>query len=401
VGVELNTSAAAGGPGTGRDAWDRLSPLWHLFVAGSLALPTVLALTSGKLSPGEPAVVLGLLAVLALWHWFLLLRNPKWQDNYAPAVVYWVGAAVVVALLTGYSDAYTIALYGFYPLAFLTLMWWGLVPVVVLAGLAAYQLDLFSNSPAGVVNVLTNACLALVVAVVVHSVARQSEERRDALDALAATRAELADTARRAGVLEERQRLARELHDTVAQGFTSIVTHLEAADQAVRTRPDVARAHLDTARRTARDGLGELRRSVQALRPDLLVGASLAQALRRTAERWTADNGVPAQVRVTGEPVVLHPDTEAALLRITQEALTNTARHARATRAVVTLSYLGDTVSLDVDDDGAGFAGTPEVREDGGFGLVAMRERIVAVGGRLDVESAPGEGTTIAATVPA
>ena len=96
----------------------------------------------------------------------------------------------------------------------------------------------------------------------------------------------------------------------------------------------------------------------------------------------------------------LHPDTETALLRTVQEALSNTAKPASATRVTVTLSYLGDAVSLDIDDDGGGFAGVPQPRADGGFGLAGMRERITAIGGELHVESAPGSGTTIAASVP-
>ena len=95
-----------------------------------------------------------------------------------------------------------------------------------------------------------------------------------------------------------------------------------------------------------------------------------------------------------------HGGTETALLRTVQEALANTAKHASATRATITLSYLGDTVSLDIDDDGVGFAGTPRPRADGGFGLAGMRERIAAVGGELHIESAPRSGTTIAASVP-
>lgn len=400
MGVELNAVDGSGESVAGRDAWDRLSPVWHFFVAGTVALPTVLTLVSGDLRPGEPAIVVGLVAFLAGWHWFLLVRDPSWLNRRGPAVVYWIGAAAAIVLLTGYGNSYTIALYGFYPIAFLTLMWWGMVPVVGMAAFVLHQTGAFASGPGAVFNLVANAGLALAIAVVVYRVAQQNEERREALEALAATRAELAATSRRAGVLEERQRLARELHDTVAQGFTSIVTHLEAAEQAIDAGSPTARDHLGTARRTARDGLTEVRRTVAALRPDLLRGVSLDQALDRTVRGWSAAAGVPAEVRRTGEPVTLHPDTETALLRTAQEALANIARHAGATRAVVTLSYLGDTVTLDVDDDGHGFAATPAPHPGGGFGLPGMRERIRAVGGRLDVESSPGEGTTVAATVP-
>ncbi len=393
MGVEL--SATSGGPDPGRDAGDRLVPLWHLLAGGILGLATAIALVDPA---ADRAVVLALVAALVLWHWFLLVRDRSWLERAGPGAVYWLGTAVLVPALVGWSDAYAILLYALYPLGFITLGWWGLVPIAALTALVGWQRGF--DGPGSVLNLLATVALAFVIAVVVHAVARQSEQRLAALEALAAARAELAETARRAGVLEERQRLARELHDTVAQGLTSVVTHLEAAEQAVGDRPELARTHLDTARRAAREGLGELRRSVHALRPDLLAGAPLPEALRAAADRWSADHGVPAEVRVTGDPVPLPPDTDVALLRTAQEALANTARHARAHRVVVSLSYLGDSVTLDVDDDGVGFAGTPAPRADGGFGLVAMRERIAAVGGRLDVESAPGEGTTVAAEVP-
>ena len=134
--------------------------------------------------------------------------------------------------------------------------------------------------------------------------------------------------------------------------------------------------------------------------PICWTGGSLPEALDRAVRQWSVDAGVPAELRVTGEPVPLPPETELALFRATQEALTNTGRHASATRAVVSLSYLGDAVTLDIDDDGIGFSGRTEPSADSGLGLVGMRERIAAAGGELIIESAAGEGTTIAVSVP-
>ncbi|MCO1657321.1 sensor histidine kinase [Pseudonocardia humida] len=399
MGVEL--SANADEPVAGRDAWGRLAGLWHLLLAGTLALPTAITLLFGPLDVADRLVVAGLVVVFGVWHWALLGRAPLGEESTGTAVVYWVGTVALVGALAGYGDSYTILLYGLFPLGFITLNWWGMVPLVVLTALIGWRSGGWAAGPAAAISVAATALLAAVIAVVVGAVARQSEERRAALELLAATRAQLAASARRTGGLEERQRLARELHDTVAQGLASIVTHLEAADQAVSDRPDLVRSHLDIARRAARGGLDELRRTVQALRPDLLHGAPLPEALRRSAEQWSGEHAVPVEVRVTGEPTALHTDTETALLRVAQEALTNTARHAGASRVVLSLSYLGDTVTLDVDDDGIGFAGTPAPRPDGGFGLIGMRERVAAVGGHLAVESAPGEGTTVAASVPA
>ena len=283
-----------------------------------------------------------------------------------------------------------------------------MVPIVGLTALVGWALGGWGSGPAMITNLLTTAGLALLIAVFVNAISRQSEQRRDALAQLAATRAELAESARQTGVLAERERLARELHDTVAQGFASVVTQLESAEQALEPfdglrAPDVvvAREHLGRARRTARESLTEVRRSVRALRPDLLEGSTLAEALDRLVREWSAEAGVPAETRVTGQPGPLSAETELALFRATQEALTNIGRHAAATRAVVSLSYLGGTVTLDIDDDGVGFTGPARPGLDRGFGLVGMRERVEAAGGELIIESSPGQGTTVAVSVPA
>ena len=217
--------------------------------------------------------------------------------------------------------------------------------------------------------------------------------------------AQAAEQGRTAGMLQERQRLAHEIHDTLAQGFTSIVTQLEAADQALEHDPAAAVQHLRRARWTARDSLAEARRTVEALRPEPLERASLAEALRRVAARWAAAHGSTAQVNVVvdGEPSGNADEIDAALVRVAQEALTNVAKHASARTISVTLSHLDNLTLLDIQDDGIGFDavdGAPRADSTGGYGLTSMRERMAAVGGELVVESRPGEGTTIAARVP-
>ncbi len=211
---------------------------------------------------------------------------------------------------------------------------------------------------------------------------------------------------RQAGVLRERQRMAHEIHDTLAQGFISIVTNLEAAEGVIPSNLDRAQHHLDQARLTARESLTEARRLVWALRPEALESVSLPEALERLAERWSTQSGIAAGVATTGTPCPLPSEVEAMLFRIGQEALNNARRHAEgASRVALTLSYMGDVVALDARDDGAGFDPTREFdkarnRDSGGFGLKGMRERVEGVGGALSVESAPGEGTTLAVELP-
>jgi signal transduction histidine kinase len=206
--------------------------------------------------------------------------------------------------------------------------------------------------------------------------------------------------AREAGILDERGRMAREIHDTLAQGLTGIVTQLQAAEQAAGRSPaDPAgwQRHVAAATRLARDSLSEARRSVEALRPEPLEGSRLSEALAGVAERWSALNGIAVEVTTTGTVRPIQPEAEFALLRAAQEALANVARHARATRVGLTVSYMENEVAMDVRDDGAGF---DPARPAGGFGLVAMRQRIAALSGTLQVESEPGGGTAVSACVP-
>jgi signal transduction histidine kinase len=238
-----------------------------------------------------------------------------------------------------------------------------------------------------------------------QTIHEQSEERRRLIAQLEATRSELAESERRAGVLAERQRLAREIHDTLAQGFASIVTLYEAARVEVGSRPEVALRRLEEVGRTARASLAEARRVVSALRPEPLEQATLAGALDRLVREFGAETGIGARSTVGGELRQLEPEGEATLLRIAQEALANVRKHAGASEVALTLTYLDDATRLDVRDDGVGFEPMSAGRvrngwQAGGFGLTSMRERLESQGGTLMIESTPGGGTTIAATLP-
>jgi signal transduction histidine kinase len=246
--------------------------------------------------------------------------------------------------------------------------------------------------------------------------------------------------------------MAREIHDTLAQGLTGIITQLEAAGQAGKSA-EQWRHHFDSANRLARESLSEARRSVHALQPEPLEMARLPDALAEVADRWSARSGVAVQVTTTGRAQPMRPEIEVALLRTAQEALANVARHARASRVGLTLSYMDDEIALDIRDDGVGFepsgAGgldgaapghAPAVGGQGaiptesgpvpgeggsvpvewgperggrrslngsaghrgeGFGLTAMRQRVEGLAGTLEIESEIGTGTAISASVPA
>ncbi|MFB7512638.1 sensor histidine kinase [Streptomyces sp. NPDC056144] len=241
---------------------------------------------------------------------------------------------------------------------------------------------------------------AVAVAVFIYS-QRQADRLRTVIDDLVRTRRELAATERREGTLAERQRLSMEIHDTLAQGLSSQQMLLQAADRLWETDPESARRHIRTAESIAEHNLAEARRFVHALAPaDLAGGGGLAEALRTLAARETS---ATLQVRFheDGTPVAPLPDrVQAALVRIAQGALANIREHADATTAALTLSHLDDQVVLDVADDGRGFDPTEKPGGVRGHGLPAMRARVQQLGGTLTVESTPGEGTVLTASVP-
>ncbi|WP_127480096.1 sensor histidine kinase [Nocardioides pantholopis] len=240
-------------------------------------------------------------------------------------------------------------------------------------------------------------------------VERTSEDRASAITELERVNASLEEAiarndslqqtvvaqARVAGVQEERQRLSREIHDTIAQSLAAVLAQLQAAAQDPDPRPRIARAT-----ELARAALAEARRSVMDLAPVPLTEAALPEALDGIVRGWAADHAARTDLVVTGDVRPLHPEVEATVLRVTQEALANVARHSGAARVGVTLSYDGEEVVLDVRDDGVGF--DPEQPAGGSsFGLRGMRARAERLAGTLGVESRPGTGTAVSVRLPA
>ncbi len=215
---------------------------------------------------------------------------------------------------------------------------------------------------------------------------------------IAVERAGLFARSTRLGAVEERNRLAREIHDTLAQGLTATALQLESADALLDAGSERVHEPLRRALSLTRSNLEEARRSVLDLRAAPLEGRPLSEALKALVERWEAQTGIAARYRAVNGSRPLPPRVEAALYRICQEALTNAARHAGAGRVSVRLVATPDRVRLVVEDDGGGFDAS-DVSEER-HGLVGMRERAEMLGGTLEVRSGPGTGTRIEATVP-
>jgi signal transduction histidine kinase len=403
----MGTEKRQARPGN-RDAWERWGWVWMMLYYAAIIF--TVGLSFAQIS--ETAVRLNILgfsggtAVIYTLLIFLWRRERGLRERPGRTVPAVVALIILWFFLVRITPIFYFLLLGLFPSIYslLSLSWAIVMNLLLAALIVVAQLSESGGSlswrdP----TVWAYAGIALIgvaIGVWVNAVIRQSAHRRRLIEQLEATQAELAAAERRQGVMEERARLAREIHDTLAQGFTSIVMHLEAAEGALPERPDTLRHHLNQARRTARASLDQARQVVHDLRPELLARHSLPDAIERAARRWSGETGIPVSVTVTGGVLDLHPDVDVTLLRATQEALANVRKHAAASQARLTLSYMGDMVILDVQDDGVGIGRGEASPYGGGFGLQAMRERVEQLGGAVDVESEPGVGTTVAVSIP-
>ncbi len=414
-----------------RDAWQRWLPLWYGIFYVILVSTTILTLVEASHSPGQYIVILGISVLLGVWYGFCFAPfSQYWQRHPLISVGYLAIGWALWFGLTLLDPLYLFMLFGLYPqVFFFRPLPWKIIDALILTVLTLWrQALLLGGLDWSELITLVATASGILMALFIEAIIRQSRERHRLIRELEVTRHELAVAERQAGITEERQRLAREIHDTLAQGFTSIVMHLEAADGALPSDMRKLQRHLDQARRTARENLAEARRLMWALQPEALERASLPEALINLARCWSEENSVTASATITGTSRFLRPEIEVTLLRAAQEALANAGKYAQASRVTVTLSYMDDEVVLDVQDNGAGFdtrhisiAATvlsrlPSVSSDerraqifispagqtsGGFGLKALRERVGQLSGTLSIESTPGEGTTIAVALPA
>jgi signal transduction histidine kinase len=383
-----------------------------------LGVGTVLALLTPGQTTGERLGTAAIVALTAAWALFMnTLRPPSWTGRTGPMLVY-VGVQLALAgvLMIRQPTFVVFGVVGF-------MQAYGLLPPF-LAFLSVGATSVLINLVVG--GIPTDAeSLTLTITIIGLQTSliswfgylgyrhnELSEQRRKAVAQLEAALAEnaglhaqLVAQAREAGVHDERQRMAREIHDTLAQGLTGIITQLQAAHR-VREHPALWQHHVDQVNTLARDSLAAARRSVAALSPPELDDSRLPDAIAELTARWSRTSAVPVHVETTGEPRPMLAEIEITLFRVVQEALANVARHANASRVAVTLSYLDDVVMLDVRDNGVGFA-VDAVQDHGaatdgsGFGLRAIHQRLARVDGTLAIESEPGEGTTVNASVPA
>lgn len=377
---------------------------WETFY-GIVFVAAFVIIASDHLAGWQRIVTLSALA--AMVPWYLLVGRPLiFATRPVPArrgYVYLTGLLLLFAVADSQDPNTWFLAFATQPQCFSVLrrreaLWPALAFMLVGAASLIYR----DPHPAGVADGVGLAAFGIMFGLAysgyVVGIIEQSEQRASLISQLEATRAELATVSREAGAMAERQRLAADIHDTLTQGFSSILMLVQAAQAQLETSPPTARAQLELAAQTARENLGEARTLVGGLAPPLLQPGTLEDALRRVTERAGQELGIRATFATSGDSRRLAAATEVVLLRTGQEALANVRKHASAQKVAVRLCYADRNVSLEVSDDGVGF---DPVLIDGGYGLRGMRGRVDEAGGTVTVRSGPAQGTSVIVEVPA
>ena len=373
--------------------WLRVLPGWHL--AFGVISSAVAVMLWRDTAPWYAFIVLGLIVA-----GYPFLAAPALQGRRpVPARLYLAAAFGGVLALTVVNSGAYLMLYILYPLTFV-LVEPTLLAAGLCAGLAAVTtvISLVRNgwTTAGAWSQvasqnLTTLAFALLIGFLATHLLAENRRRGALIQELEGTRAELSAVQHQAGVRSERERMAQEIHDTIAQGLASLLMLVQDADRAIASQPDRARERLATATQVIKDNLAETRSLVAALAPPDLREAPLQAAIERIVSRTERELELDATLRVTGSSRRLDSNAQVVVVRAVQEAIANIRKHAKATRVDVLLAYLPESVRVEVSDNGCGF----DSRQADGFGLQGMRTRVEQVHGTLTIDSAPGTGTRI------
>ncbi|MFF9351275.1 sensor histidine kinase [Streptomyces sp. NPDC014734] len=384
----------------GPESGTRWFGLWDGFFALSYFVTATLLIGSGT-----HAVAIGALTLIVPWYAGfgrpLMIRD----DAVGPRnLVFASVLLVLLAVVTSFTLSGAFAMFAVVPMLIMSLPMRQAVVVVVMANLWPVLVVWVREEDLGlgVIQVLPFSLLSVGLSTLlgmwIKRVVRQSKARGGLIEELRRSRERVARLSHEAGISAERERLAREIHDTIAQGLTSIIGLVQTVDSELEHDPQRARAHLALAGRVAKESLAEARDFVTALTPPSLRGSSLVQAVRRQADGLMAETGLDVRCTVEGTEKPLPMTVNVVLLRSVQEAIANVRKHAGRARAVeVTVAFEEDTVRLVVRDDGQGF--TPDGEQDG-YGLRGMQARAAEINGSATVSSSPGRGTTIEVTAP-
>jgi signal transduction histidine kinase len=372
----------------------------------ALLMGLVVAILQDFRGVDDELIIVVLVAASAFWYGYFGDVRRLWARSGGWAALFLLVEATIWVWLIILNPIFVLSGFGMMAHVCRRSLGWSYAVAVIFGGGMVLQ-EITERGPIDwfvLVNASFIAVFIVLISRLIFDISRRSEEQQRLITELEETRTELAAAEREAGMLAERHRLARDIHDTLAQGFTSIVMLMEAAEAELAADPGKSRIYIDQARSTARESLTEARGLIWALRSERLIGDSLVEALRSVVSQLSEETSTRAELVVTGEPRQLPPATEECLLRVTQEALANIRKHADASRVTVTVSFLDDDVALDVRDDGVGFE--PAILAStgdgltGGMGLRLMLERVEQIGGTRAIESNTGEGTSVVVQLP-
>ncbi|SFQ13294.1 sensor histidine kinase [Amycolatopsis rubida] len=384
------------------DAWERSYWSWEvLFAVAYVATALLVLFSSDRPTTAKIVAEAALAAIVA---GYLAVGRRLVQSAHSGRAH--IAAAVLIALMSTAMLATTTASFALFIACPLLFMLLELRPAAV-----ATTLLILFEPVSGVLNggwngQLLSILLPMTAILITFSllagkfatdVLRESHARAELIRELESSQAEVARLSREAGTAAERERLAREIHDTLAQGFTSIITLTQAIESELDTDLSTVRKHLALADRTARENLAEARAMVAALAPSDLATGSLPEAIRRQADRLAEELGIPVECAVDEGLPPLSTAVEVVLLRAAQEALSNVRKHSGAALVRVRLSAVDGAIRLRVEDNGRGFTPDADVF---GFGLRGMRSRAEQVGGTLRVRTGANGGTELELEVP-
>jgi len=383
-------------PGPERHAWETGGLRWDAFYLTVFIAVFVITLAGG---PGSRVVAAT--AVAAMVPWYLFVGRPLWTGgpaSRARSAIYVTGLFVLFGIAQSQNPNVWFLAFAITPQLFSFLstrlaIWLGIALNFFAASLLVARYPTVGAAVVAFGVAAAGGGFSLFYGAWISRIIQQSAERAQIIEQLEATRAELAAAQHEAGRIAERQRLSADIHDTLAQGFTSILMLIQAAQADLDGSHPRAGRQLEIAAQTARENLAEARALVADLAPAQLEGGTLPDALRRLSQA----PGMDASFELSGTPRQLPMATEVVLLRVCQEALANVRKHSCADKTTVELRYDPEAVLLEVIDDGAGF--DPD-RVTGGYGLRGMRSRLAEAGGTVTVHSSPGAGTRVIAAVP-
>ena len=378
--------------------------LWHVYVVAMAAVAVVAVFAlDDRLAARSPWGATLALSAMVVWLTFAGRHVPRLGP------LAWWSVGYVVVAVTLWSCALWCSLAAFaampalYPIIFSTIPLRTAISTSLVVSVLPLGFDIARSGvdsphfPLAVAMTLIGIVTAPIIGIVIITATRQRIRLAGLLRELSESRAETSRLAREAGVAAERERLAGEIHDTLAQGFTSIVALAQAVDAELATDGAAAARHLSLIEATARENLAEARTMVTHLTPAALEGVTLTAAIRRQCRAFTAETGIAVDLDIAEELSSAGMATDVTLLRVAQEALTNIRRHAGADRVRVELTSDAAATRLSLSDNGIGLG---EQHVDG-YGLRGIRTRVAEAGGRAVVTSQSGGGTKVTVEVPA